>query len=253
MLAIIDACRVFRHYLEGINFVIKTDHAPLKEFLTQPTLSRRQARWLEKLAEFQPGLKIEYLKGKENVPADSMTRRSDYYRVNHLSISSERILEFGRAQELDIALKDYFELAKSQNPDYRLQDGVLYRNTKCGSRLVVPHKLIGKVMAECHDQAGHTGIVKTTELVKRYFWWPNLVADTRKYVLGCHICQQNKFSTQRTGGVLSPLPIPSQPWSVITMDFITDLPNTRDGNVGILTVVDKFSKMAHYMPYGEPC
>ena len=51
-LAIVDAVREWKRYLEGSHFKVITDHLSLKYLHTQPTLSRRQARWMEILAEF---------------------------------------------------------------------------------------------------------------------------------------------------------------------------------------------------------
>ncbi|KAK2886271.1 hypothetical protein Q8A73_020217 [Channa argus] len=48
-------------------------------------------------------------------------------------------------------------------------------------------------------------------------------------------------------GLLHPLPIPRQPWSHISVDFVTGLPPYQ-GNTVILMVVDRFSKMAHFIP-----
>ncbi len=50
-----------------------------------------------------------------------------------------------------------------------------------------------------------------------------------------------------TVGFLRPLPIPSRPWSHIALDFVTGLPPSA-GNTVVLTVVDRFSKAAHFIP-----
>ena len=47
-------------------------------------------------------------------------------------------------------------------------------------------------------------------------------------------------------GLLEPLPIPSKPWQLISLNFITDLPNSKGFNV-ILIVVDQYTKMAHFL------
>ncbi|XP_060924550.1 uncharacterized protein LOC132998821 [Limanda limanda] len=44
-----------------------------------------------------------------------------------------------------------------------------------------------------------------------------------------------------------PLPVPHRPWSDIALDFVTGLPPSK-GNTTILTVVDRFSKMVHFIP-----
>src|SRR5687767_14206503 len=52
----------------------------------------------------------------------------------------------------------------------------------------------------------------------------------------------------RPFGLLSPLPIPTRCWEYVSLDFMTDLPRTRDGHDAIVVFVDKLSKMIHSIP-----
>ena len=73
MFAILEALRVWRPYLAGKPFTIVTDHAPLQYLQSQATLSPRQARWLDRLSEYQ--FTIVYKPGRLNTVADALSRR----------------------------------------------------------------------------------------------------------------------------------------------------------------------------------
>jgi hypothetical protein len=61
-------------------------------------------------------------------------------------------------------------------------------------------------------------------------------------------CQRNKASIQRPAGLLQPLPVPSESWSSVSMDFVVDLPATADGYDSIMVTVDRLTKMVHLAP-----
>ncbi len=83
--------------------------------------------------------------------------------------------------------------------------------------------------------------------ISQRFWWPTRERDVRRFVASCQVCAQTKSSNSPPAGLLRPLPIPSRPWSHIALDFVTGLPLSA-GNTVILTVVDRFSKAAHFIP-----
>jgi len=73
MLAILHALTKLRQYLVGSRFKIKTDHNSLKYFLEQKELNERQQKWVNKVQACD--FEIEYVKGKNNVVADALSRR----------------------------------------------------------------------------------------------------------------------------------------------------------------------------------
>ena len=69
-------------------------------------------------------------------------------------------------------------------------------------KLVVPTSMRQKVMASCHDEPtkGHTGIYRTTELVKQRYWWKGMVKDIENYVKSCPVCQVMKSDHRKKVG-----------------------------------------------------
>jgi len=73
----------------------------------------------------------------------------------------------------------------------------------------------------------------------------------KEFVRTCRICQQAKPEHTLPAGLLQPLPVPSEPWEMATMEFIYGLPPSRQYNC-ILVIVDKLSKYAHFVPLRHP-
>ncbi|GJP58391.1 hypothetical protein CLOP_g23643, partial [Closterium sp. NIES-67] len=106
------------------------------------------------------------------------------------------------------------------------------------------------LLEEYHDvlYAGHFGSNKTLTGIAKHYYWPHLAEDVQKFVTSCDTCQRMKSSKQKKAGLLQPLPVPEQPWQVVSLDFITGLPPTTSSHDAILVVIDKFFKMGHFIP-----
>ncbi len=79
------------------------------------------------------------------------------------------------------------------------------------------------------------------ELILREFWWPKIKKDIEAYVKGCETCQRTKSSTQAKAAPLHLNAIPEGPWTHISVDMVTSLPDSH-GHDAILMIVDRFSK-----------
>ncbi|SPT16744.1 unnamed protein product [Triticum aestivum] len=131
---------------------------------------------------------------------------------------------------------------------WRFTDGLLLH----GRCVFVPahDDLRHQVLLLAHS-AGHEDVQKTLHRLRADFYIPGDRALVRDWVRSCMTCQRNKTETLRPAGLLQPLDVPSQVWADISMDFIVGLPKVGGKSV-ILTVVDRFSKYAHFIALGHP-
>ena len=82
------------------------------------------------------------------------------------------------------------------------------------------------------------------------FWWPGVTKEVKWYIEECDAYQWNKNCTKQSAGKLMPNSIPEKPWTHISADFITKL-SLAQGYDSILVVVDKLTKMVHFIPTTE--
>jgi hypothetical protein len=94
---------------------------------------------------------------------------------------------------------------------------------------------------------GHFGRDKTFEIVNTKFFWPNIRRDVNIFVVVCIFFQTPKGGQQNTGMYMT-LPVPKEPSIDISMDFVLGLPHSQRGHDSVFVVVDRFSKMAHFLP-----
>jgi hypothetical protein len=95
LLAIIYALKVWRHYLVGRKFELKTDHCGLQHLFMQSNLNARQWHWWELLSEYD--FEITYIKGTVNRVADALSQRPHMFLVLPLQTNlCENILTLQR-------------------------------------------------------------------------------------------------------------------------------------------------------------
>ncbi len=117
------------------------------------------------------------------------------------------------------------------------------------SRSFVPEILRSDVIRWGHFSkvACHPGLSRSMFLIKQRFWWQSVARDIHLFVLACSVCATSKTSNRPPAGLLQLLSVPSRPWSHISLDFVTGLPPSQ-GNMAVLTVVDRFSKATNFIP-----
>jgi Integrase zinc binding domain len=107
-----------------------------------------------------------------------------------------------------------------------------------------------RLLSEVHDEiteGAHVGYHRTYNRLVPTYYWPRMSRDIKKIVTSCDICQKAKPKKHAPIGMLQPLPIPEKPFEVVSMDFITELPESN-GYDSILVVIDKLTKYAILIP-----
>jgi hypothetical protein len=120
--------------------------------------------------------------------------------------------------------------------------------------LVVPKdfELHRKIMdeAHCSRYSIHPGTYKMYQDLNKKFWWTRMKWEIAKYVAECDTCHRVKADHLRTAGNLQPLSVPKWKWEGICLDFIMGPPHTSRGHDLIWVVVDRLTKLAHFIPIG---
>jgi len=257
---LVQAVRHWRPYLWGRYFRVRTDHYSLKFLLDQRLSTVPQHQWLSKLFGFD--FDVEYRPGRLNTVADALSRRDEVSPSS--ALSSEGAASVHALSGPSFALLEEIRNATSttdaaQHLFQRLQEGTLEAPWRLedglflhGSRIFVPdHGDLRRQVLTLAHSAGHEGVQKTLHLLRAEFYIPSDRALVQDWVRTCKTCQKNKTETLHPAGLLQPLDVPSQIWADISMDFIEGLPKVG-GKAVILTVVDRFSKYAHFIALGHP-
>jgi hypothetical protein len=100
-----------------------------------------------------------------------------------------------------------------------------------------------RLIQHVHDSilTGHPGRQGTYAYLAREYYWPGISDDVRTFAKACDECFANKAWKTRRQGYLKPLEIPDRTWWEISMDFITDLPES-EGSRNMIVVTDRLGK-----------
>ena len=244
LFALVRTLQTWQHYLWPREFIIHSDHEALKHIRSQTNLNRRHAKWVEFIESF-PYI-IKHKNGKDNIIADALSRR--YTMLSQLDFKIFGLQTVKEQYADDPGFKDIMLHCKDGKPwgKFHVTDGFLFRANK----LCIPASSVRLLLLqEAHGGGlmGHFGVYKTQEILAAHFFWPQMRRDVERFVARCTTCQKAK-SHLNNHGLYMPLPVPTSPWLDISMDFVLGLPRTKKGRDSIFVVVDRFSKMAHFIP-----
>ncbi|GJT93741.1 RNA-directed DNA polymerase [Tanacetum coccineum] len=217
--AIVRSLDTWRHYLLSNEFVLFSDHEALKFINGQHKLKPRHAKWVEFIQAFS--FVIRHKVGSDNQVADALSRRHSLITTMQI-----RVQGFDSFRGLYCDDPDFREIwSKCDNGPFQQfskLDGYLFK----GARLCIPLcSLREAIILEGHagGLAGHFGRDKTLALLREQF------------LLGPRCGRW--MSTGFLRGVED-----------VSLDFVLGLPRTQRAKASVMVVVDRFLKMAHFVP-----
>ncbi|KAK3104661.1 hypothetical protein FSP39_007335 [Pinctada imbricata] len=286
LLAVVHFVRHFRHYLYGRKFLIRTDHSSLRWLMHFKNPENQLARWLEILSEFdfdiqhRPGRQHTNADALSRLPCKQCGYHTDWDsehpRSEHVLSLSSSLLPIQEVQSNDKNLQKVRSwLDNKTRPDSKTIDGesyflkslysqferlciidnIMYRkwdnfeSNESVYQALVPLSERRTILQYCHDErtAGHLGIKKTLDKIRKGYYWPKLQADVRQYVTGCEFCTKRK-GKNKTKRAPMKLVQTGYPMERLALDILGELPVTDAGNKYVLVISDYFTKWTESFP-----
>ena len=98
---------------------------------------------------------------------------------------------------------------------------------------------------------GYLGYQKTLTKLQQNFYWPDHTLEIKGFVLSYEIWQQENSIHRLLAGLLETLTLPEQKWVDVRLDFIMGFPKLAKDYDGILTILDRATKMVHLMAVNQ--
>ena len=240
LLAIYSAIKHFKHFLEGREFSVYTDHRPLTYAINSKVdRSPRQTTHLEYIAQFTSD--IQYVAGKNNIVADTLSRIPEISEFVDADISIEKLI---KEQKSDNELK--LLLLKRDNR-FNIKE-ILIANSNhkvwcevsgTRNRPYIPGSMRESIFRKIHC-ISHPGIRPTRKLIQHKYFWPQMRKTINDWAANCISCQKSKVYIHTKSPII-PIDIPSGRFEHIHIDIVGPLPISK-GHKYILTIIDRFTR-----------
>ena len=248
LLAVYLAIKHFRHFVEGREFHVLTDHKPLVYARSSPSdrYSPRQIRHLDYIVQFTTD--IRHVKGTDNPAADALSRIGAN-ALHHEQASAIDFEKMAKAQCEDSELCKLQASSSSlilEHIPLATSDAAILCDTSTGvNRPLVPTQFRRPVFETLHSLS-HPGIRATQRLVTSRYVWPGVNTDVRNWARSCLQCQRSKVQ-RHTVTPLSTFTTPDARFDQVHLDLVGPLPPSN-GYTYLLTCIDRFTRWPEAIP-----
>lgn len=238
-MAIIFGIKKFHKFIFGRNFILVTDHQPLKVIFDPSKIisvmsASRLVRWNVILSAYN--YTIEYRRGSDLKEADALSRLplndatdvesavNSFNLVDEIPLSSREIGEWSQKDPELIKVKDFCLRGwpnKVQEewlrPFFRRRNEISVEGSclMIGSRVIVPKVLRKRVLELIHTD--HIGIVRCKMLARSAVWWPGLNEEIEEQISKCRVCQLMQNNAREEN--LIAWPKTENIWQRVHVDF----------------------------------
>nr|VZH98237.1 unnamed protein product [Spirometra erinaceieuropaei] len=244
LLAIYLAVKHFRHFLEGRDFTIFTDHKPLTFAIRSHSdkYSPREISHLDYISQFTTD--IRHIDGPKNEVADMLSRPS----LSSLQLSHGIDLCAMAAEQQRVGCPGDESVSGLQLRDVPLTTGsgtILCDVSTPFHRPFVPASMRPAVFQTLHELS-HPGIRASQKLLAERFVWPGMNKDVKAWARSCLSCQRNKVQRHNKSPP-GTFPSPDARFSHVHLDVVGPLPPSN-GFTYLLTCVDRYTRWTEAIP-----
>src|SRR6218665_637613 len=286
LLAIIYFLKLYRPYLLGRRFLLRTDHSALQWLRRTPLPIGQQARWLTTIEEFD--FEVKHRAGASHQNADAMSRRPHVIRVlradqpdpvntesatepwSRADVAKEQaddpelgwiIGKLKESEDVHSAQETkrqsaVIKLLVAQWPQLKLLDELLVRSwldaedsSVRWEQIVLPKSRRTELIQRSHEgmTGGHLGLKRTYVQVQRRAYWPNWREDVRLQLARCEPCARYFRGKPVHQAPLQNMVV-GEIGEVLALDLTGPHVTSSQGHKYILTMIDHFSRWAEAFP-----
>ncbi|KAF1328302.1 Retroelement pol polyprotein, partial [Globisporangium splendens] len=260
----------WRHYLYGKPFILFTDNSACPWLLHHPKVSAKLARYLTFIAQFN--FQIHHVSGSLNAVADALSRQSQdvgsiqfhrctadcrphalKYRSTFRATTMPKEFAGGESvpqihsamaasySSVSLAPAERNAFISAYKKDKKFRDA--WENQDTSDKFVKMDELL---YLRTHNNTLRLCVPEDYQLRTKIIALSMIQPSQRIQVSVEHASEMCNGTIGRKNGKLIPIAVPEECWEVVSMDFITGLPESN-GFDAIFTVVDKLSKRAKYV------